>query len=267
MRFKPRYWVRGLVAVIAIVIATVVLGPTLMLLSLFTPAGRSLYTITRIWAWICSKTLGVSASLHGAEKIVPGSSYVIMPNHQSNADILALLRMLPTPYRWVIKKELVKIPIFGWALARTGAVSLDRSNTAQSVERLRKSVDKLRGGWSLLIYPEGTRTKDGNVQAFKKGGFMLAVNTGIPILPVTVNGAFKMLPKTAYLPIPGHITVTIGDPIPTEGLTPADVPQLMEKTRQAVLKNFDPEYDPFTGTSGAAMVSGGTTDMPAGVRT
>jgi len=254
-------------AVITVVIATGVLGPLLILVSLFNSSGRAAYTIMCTWAWVCSKVLGVSASLHGAEKIVPGTSYVITPNHQSNADILALVRMLPTPYRWVIKKELVRIPVFGWALARTGAVSLDRSNTAQSVERLRKSVDKLKGGWSLLIYPEGTRTRDGNVQAFKKGGFMLAVNTGIPILPVTVNGAFKMLPKTAYLPIPGHVTITVGDPIPTEGLTQADVPQLMERTRQAVLKNFDPDFDPYSGTAGSLMTADGKTGVPAGVRT
>lgn len=267
VRYKIQYWPRGLFAVVTIVAATVVLALTLILISLFTSSGRPGYVISRIWAWVCSRALGVAASLHGAEKVAPGTSYVVTPNHQSNADILALLRMLPTPYRWVIKRELVKIPVFGWGLARTGAVSIDRSNTAQAVERLRKSVDKLKGGWSLLIYPEGTRTRDGNVQPFKKGAFMLAVNTGIPILPVTVNGAFKMLPKSAYLPIPGHVAITIGDPIPTEGLTQADVPELMERTRQAVLKHFDPDFDPFDGTAHAALTAQGKTELPADART
>lgn len=266
MRYKIRYWPRGLAAVIVIVAATGILGPLLIFISLFTSSGRPEYAIMRLWALICSRVLGVTASLHGAEKAVPGVSYVVTPNHQSNADILALVRMLPTPYRWVIKKELVKIPVFGWALARTGAVAIDRSNTAHAVERLRKSVDKLKGGWSLLIYPEGTRTLDGNVQRFKKGGFMLAVNTGIPILPVTVNGAFKMLPKSVWLPIPGHVTVTIGDPIPTAGLTQADVPDLMERTRQAILRNFDPDYDPFGGPAQTSVHAAGKAGLQAGAR-
>jgi len=255
------------VAAIGVVVATGVLAPLIIVISLFTSSGRPGYVIARAWAWVCSWMLGVTASLHSADKAVAGTSYVITPNHQSNADILALICMLPTPYRWVIKKELLKIPVFGSALGRTGAVSLDRSNTAQSVERLRKSVDKLKGGWSLLIYPEGTRTRDGNVQPFKKGAFMLAVNTGIPILPVTVNGAFKVLPKSAYLPIPGHVAITIGDPIPTDGLTEADVPELMERTRQAVLKNFDPDFDPFDRTARAPGDATGNTEPLPGVRT
>jgi len=189
--------------------------------------------------------MGLSFSLHGKDKVMPGTSYIITPNHQSNADILALIRILPPRFRWVIKKELTKIPVFGWALSRTGAIAIDRSDPKQSVESLKSATDKLKGSWSVLIYPEGTRTPNGSLLPFKKGAFMMAVQTGIPILPVTSNGAFKVLPKKTVWFRSGHITVTIGDPIVTAGLTEKDVPDLMEKTRAEVSKNLDPDYDPF----------------------
>ncbi len=245
MKLKLRHLPRALVGAVVVVVCTVILGLIIVFASLFTSSGRPGYVLARIWARIAARVLGITASLRGAEKVTPGASYIICPNHQGNADILALISTLPIPYRWVVKKELLKIPFFGWGLAGTGAVSLDRSNTKQAVETLRKGSDKLGGGWSLLIYPEGTRTRDGYVQPFKKGAFMMAVNTGFPILPVTVNGAFKILPKTALLPMPGQVTLTLSDPITTEGLTEEDVPKLMEKTREAVMKNLDPDYDPF----------------------
>jgi 1-acyl-sn-glycerol-3-phosphate acyltransferase len=191
--------------------------------------------------------MGLRFSIQGTDKIEPGKSYIITPNHQSHTDILALVCVLPIRFRWVIKKELLKIPLFGWALGSTGAISLDRSNREESVKRLQDGTSKLQGGWSVLIYPEGTRTSDGQIQPFKKGPFMMAVQSGIPILPVTCNGAFKVLRKKTLEIRPGHISVTIGNPIPTEGLTEKDVPELMKKTRQEMLANFDADYDPFQG--------------------
>jgi 1-acyl-sn-glycerol-3-phosphate acyltransferase len=240
-----RRWLRIALAAFALTVMTLPLATAVIFVSLFTSSPRPSYIICRIWAWGVSKITGVRYSLQGAENALPGTSYVITPNHQSNADILALMRALPTPYRWVIKKELTKIPLFGLGLLRTGAVSLDRSDPKKSLEKLQSDSGKLKGGWSLLIYPEGTRSRDGNLQQFKKGAFVLAVSTGIPILPVTVNGAHKVLPKHSLEIRPGVISVTIGQPIPTVGLGENDIPSLMEKTRQAVAKHFDLNYDPF----------------------
>ncbi len=244
MNDRIRILPRLALAAVVLVVATGIFGPIVILISLVTSGGPA-YRIERWWAWCVSKSMGLSFSLHGKDKVVPGTSYIITPNHQSNADILALIRILPTHFRWVIKKELTKIPLFGWALARTGAIAIDRSDPKQSVESLQNATDKLKGSWSVLIYPEGTRTPDGRLGRFKKGAFMMAVQTGIPILPVTSNGAFKVLPKKTVWFRPGHITVTIGDPIVTAGLTEKDVPDLMESTRAAVSKNLDTDYNPF----------------------
>lgn len=230
---------------VTITIVTLVFAPPLILISLFTSSGRPGYIIARIWCWTASRSLGISSSVQGAERADPKTSYIITPNHQSNLEIMSLVLTLPTPYRWVIKKELLKIPMFGWALGRTGAVSIDRSDKAKAVQTLKEGASKLSDGWSLLIYPEGTRTSDGFLQPFKKGAFMLAVNTGTPILPVTVNGGFKLWPKKSFKLKSGRISITVCDPIPTKGLTEDDVPELMEKTRAAIQAYLDPDFDPF----------------------
>lgn len=245
VKFRVRDLPRITLTAAAGIIATVICAPPVIVLSLITRSPVPGYTAATSFGWIVSKMTGVSASLNGGDKIVPGESYIVTPNHAGNADILAILTTLPIKFRWVVKKELLKIPLWGWALGRTGAVALDRSNRREAVKKLREGSSKLSKGWSLLIYPEGTRSPDGNLQPFKKGAFMLAVDTGVPILPVTINGAFPLLPKNTLALRSGHMTITIGDPIPTAGLTEKDVPELMEKTRAAMSENFDPGYDPW----------------------
>jgi len=244
LKDRIRLFPRLALAAVGLTIATGVIGPLVMLASLVS-AGALPYRLQCWWAWLVAKSMGLSFSLHGNDNVVPGTSYIITPNHQSNSDILALVTMLPPRFRWVIKKELTRIPVFGWALSATGAIAIDRSDPTQAIQSLQNATDKLKGSWSVLIYPEGTRTSDGKLQPFKKGAFMMAVQTGIPILPVTSNGAFKVLPKKTIWFRSGHITVTIGNPIATVGLTEKDVPELMEKTRAEINKNLDPDYNPF----------------------
>lgn len=235
---------------VGLVVVTGILAPPIILAGLITSSGAPTFRMMRWWGLTVAKCMGLTISLYGEDKVVPGQPYIVTPNHQGYADVIALIAILPVRFRWVLKKELLKVPLFGWAVAGTGAISLDRSNRAQSVEKLRGGADKLKSGWSVLIYPEGTRTPDGKLLPLKKGAFMLAVQTGIPILPVTSNGAHKILPRKTLLFRPGHITVTIGDPINTEGMTESDVPELMEKTRKAIEKNLDPGYDPFASSHG-----------------
>lgn len=248
-RFSLRLVPRLVLTAFALGVLTLALAPPLIISSFLTSSGMPAFRITQWWAWGVSRCMGLTFSLRGREKIVPGTSYIITPNHQGNADILALLRTLPIPFRWVLKKELLKIPIFGPALGRTGAIAIDRSDPRKAIQSLEEGKKKLEGGWSVLIYPEGTRGWDEQLQPFKKGAFMMAVQTGIPILPVTCNGAFRVLPKKTIFFRPGHVEVVIGDPIETQGMTTKDVPKLMEQTRQAILNNLDPQFDPFAQRS------------------
>jgi 1-acyl-sn-glycerol-3-phosphate acyltransferase len=239
--YSLRIALGGMVAAIV----AVLLAPPMLLATLFTSSGLPGQIAGFAWSWIVAKVLGVSASLTGQEKVRPEQSYIVTPNHQGNADVLAIEMMLPLRIFWVIKKEITRIPFFGWALARSGAVSLDRSNPKEALGELMSGANRIADGWSLLIYPEGTRSPDGSLQPFKKGAFRLAVETEIPILPVTINGAFKIWPKNTLRFRPGHMVVSLGDPIPTQGLTEDDIPALMERTRNAMEKDLDVDYDPF----------------------
>jgi 1-acyl-sn-glycerol-3-phosphate acyltransferase len=245
LRFSAGRWLRTIWTVFVAAMITPILAPPLIVISLFEETGRIGYWLERLWARQVARSMGLTFSIQGTEKLVPGASYIVTPNHQGNADILALIITLPFRFRWVLKRELLRIPLFGWALGRTGAISLNRSDRPQAMRTLKDGASKLAGGWSVLIYPEGTRTSDGHLQPFKKGAFMMAVHSGIPVLPVTCNGAFKIMPKKAFTFRPGHITVTVGDPIPSEGLGEDDVPRLMDQTRTAVGKHLDTHYNPF----------------------
>jgi 1-acyl-sn-glycerol-3-phosphate acyltransferase len=229
----------------ALAVVTPILAIFILILRIFVPSGKAGFYFSRIWTAIMGICMGITHSVEGAEKVDPSTSYIVTPNHQGNADIVALYLALPVPFFWVVKRELTRIPFFGWALASIGSIALDRSNRSEAIELLREGCKKLSGGWSMVIYPEGTRSPDANLQPFKKGAFMMAVQTGIPILPVVCNGAFRILPRKTMALRPGRIHVVIGDPIPTEGLTEADVPALMERTREAMLKLLDGDYDPF----------------------
>lgn len=227
-------------------VVTPILTVPLVVSSILVKPGKFAYSVMKIWATVISRLMGLRFSINGIENLNPDTSYIITPNHQGNADILAILCALPVHFRWVLKRELLRIPVFGWALNATGPIAIDRSNSAAAIESLNREKDeKLKDGWSVLIYPEGTRTSDGNLQDFKKGAFMMAVQTGIPILPVVTNGAFKILPKKRIAFRAGHISLTVCPPIPTKGLSEKDVPELMQRTRQAILAELKPDFDPF----------------------
>jgi len=237
IRFFPRLvW-----AAFGLGLITFVLAPPLILISFFSSA-TAVYRIERLWAVLVSKFFGITSSIKGRENITPGTSYIITPNHQSHAEILALLTALPVKFRWVVKKELLNVPLFGHALARTGAISIDRSNREKSIKSLQDAAEKLKDGWSVLIYPEGTRTPDGNIHEFKKGAFMMAIQTSIPILPVTCNGAYKVMPRNTLAITPGHIEIVVGTPFSVQGLAVDDCDELMKKTREEVISNFEPQY-------------------------
>ncbi len=238
---------RIIITAIGIVFLTPILTIPMLVSALLVKPGKFSYFIMKMWNKTVAKLMGLRFSLSGVENLDTSKSYIITPNHQGLADILAIVSTLPVRFRWVVKRELFKIPVWGLALWATGAIPIDRSNSATAIARLNKEKDeKLKDGWSVVIYPEGTRTPDGNLKDFKKGAFMMAVQTGIPILPVVCNGAFKVLPKKTLAFRPGHIELNICPPILTQGLSEKDVPELMSRTRQAILAKLRIDYDPFS---------------------
>jgi 1-acyl-sn-glycerol-3-phosphate acyltransferase len=184
----------------------------------------------------------VRTEIKNKAKIVKGQSYVIISNHQSQYDILALVTTLGIQFRWIGKKEVLKIPIFGYALYASRNIFIDRSNTAKAIESINKGMDRLPKGAGVMVFAEGTRSDDGRIQEFKKGGFMAAILRKLPILPVTVNGSRRILPKGDLVVKPGKVQVVVGDSIDTNGYTSDTVQELIDKTRKVIMANFDPGY-------------------------
>jgi len=218
---------------------TLVMGIPAILLALLLPGkprkGRWFRIVSKSYSRICLTAFGIRVDGRGREHVDPSKPYIFMSNHVSHADSPALALTIPHPLHWVFKKELGKIPVFGWVLSSGGQVMVDRSSPEKAREALSDAMAGLSGNNSILIYPEGTRSRDGTLQPFKKGGFWMAISSGLPIVPVQVSGSRDVVPADTLRIRPGTITVEIFPPIETAGKTLHDIPDLMERVRAAML--------------------------------
>ncbi|OHD63359.1 MAG: acyl-phosphate glycerol 3-phosphate acyltransferase [Spirochaetes bacterium RBG_13_51_14] len=223
------------------VLMTLILFMPVILASLLSTTGNLAFTLSKIWARVMLLATGVRVVIQGKDKIAKGRSYVIISNHQSLYDIIAIVTSLGIQYRWVIKKELLNIPLFGPALYTSRNIFIDRSNTDRARESIRRGLDRLPGGVSVMFFAEGTRSPDGQLREFKKGAFAAALERSFPILPVTVTGSRKVLPKGSIVFTPGRIEVIISDPIDTRGYNHDNMQELMEKTRTVIGSRLKPD--------------------------
>lgn len=223
-------------------IATTILCMPVIIAALLSRTGNLAFSLSKIWAYVMLAVSFVRTEIKNKAKLLKGTSYIIISNHQSHFDILALVTTLGIQFRWLIKKEILKIPLFGYALYASRNIFIDRSNTARAIESINKGLNRLPKDAGVMVFAEGTRSPDGQIHEFKKGGFIIAIARKMPILPVTVNGSRRVLPRGSLVVKPRKIQVVIGDPIDTSGYTTDTVQELIDKTRQAVMANFDPEY-------------------------
>ena len=202
---------------------------------IFETHGKKAYRINQFWTWIILRVIGIRLRIDGLEKIDPQRQYVFVVNHQSNIDIPVLVQALAQfQLRWIAKKELLHVPFFGWAMWATKHVTIDRADPQDAVKSLTRAKERLGAGISLVIYPEGTRSRDGRLQRFKKGGFLLAVQANTPIVPVTVSGSAQVLPIGAWRLRPGTIDVTIDEPVPVEGFRPGNLRLLVNRVHATI---------------------------------
>ena len=194
-------------------------------------------------AWARSLAWGtwVRVRVAGREHLAPGQSYVMLANHQGAYDILALYGFLGRQFRWVMKQELRKVPFLGPACAAIGHVFVDRRDPQRAIASLEAAKPRLAGGVSVLFFPEGTRSADGRLLPFKKGGFVMARQLGFPILPVTLSGSRRILPKGCLFPRPGWVTIRFHP-----ALDPIDFPNdgaLIAAVRAAIASGLEPSRD------------------------
>jgi 1-acyl-sn-glycerol-3-phosphate acyltransferase len=218
--------------------ATLLLAPPIILAALLSSTGNLAFTLSKIWAWTMLKVTRVKVNIRGRGKIMEGQSYIIISNHQSEYDILALVTTLRIQFRWIIKMELRKVPLFGYALYISRNIFIDRSHPDQAMQSIHEGLDRLPPGVSVMFFAEGTRSTVGSIQPFKKGGFVMALEKGIPILPVTVNGSRKIMPKKSLVFRPGTIEVVVSDPIETAGRSKDQLQEVMDRTRDIIVANY-----------------------------
>ncbi|UCD33120.1 MAG: 1-acyl-sn-glycerol-3-phosphate acyltransferase, partial [Desulfobacterales bacterium] len=159
--------------------------------SFISSSGDTPHRVARMWANCLLLVSGIKVSVKGYANIDPKRSYIYMSNHLSNFDIPVLLAFLPVQFRWLAKAELFKIPVFGYAMKRAGYISINRSDRKSAIKSLHQAAINVRNGTSILIFPEGTRSLEHNIQPFKKGGFVLAVDSGVPIVPIIIYGTWN----------------------------------------------------------------------------
>ena len=186
------------------------------------------------WARLCAWVTPMIVTVSGRQNVAPGQSYVVASNHQSLFDILVLYGWLGIDFRWVMKQELRSVFGLGPACEKLGHIYIDRSDHAAAIASINAAKDRITGGTSVLFFPEGTRSNDGRLKRFKKGAFRFAVEAGLPILPVTVDGACDVLPARRYDLRPGRARLVIHEPVSTEGLGPRDVTALSDRVRETI---------------------------------
>lgn len=209
---------------------TAVCAVAVILHTLMRPPGGWIDRIPGLWSRVWCGVAGVRVTVEGLEHIDTEQPYVVISNHQSGFDIFAHFAALPVPIRFLAKQELFKIPLFGLAMRKIGIVEVDRGAGRAAHEAVnRGAAENMRLGRSLMVYPEGTRSRDGNMLPFKKGAFSIARNLRMPILPTAITGSRAVWSPGSKLIRPGRIRVTILDPISTEGLTLRDLDGLSKE--------------------------------------
>ncbi len=227
-------WLRTAMIILWVAVATPVIGVIVICLSFFARSANPGHRLARIWGRSILRVSGIRVSVQGLERIDPARAYVFMSNHQSNFDIPVLLGHLPVQFRWLAKAELFRIPIFGRAMRAAGYISIDRSNRDAAFESLERAAERTRNGASIMIFPEGTRSLDGNLKPFKKGGFVMAIAAGVPIVPVAIAGTHAIMPKNTLLIRPRNVTLKILEPVDTAGAARESKELLIERVRAAI---------------------------------
>lgn len=189
----------------------------IFLLSLIDRSGRLPHLVGVLWSRVLLVISGVSVEARGLENMPRGRPVIILSNHQGAFDIPALQSCMPIQFRWVAKKSLFRIPVLGWAMSLSGYIPVDRDNPTEAMRNMEEAAAKIRGGTSVLVFPEGTRSATGQLLPFKRGAFMLASRSGVPIVPVAIRGTSGIMKKGGFMIRPARVVVSVGRPIAVTG--------------------------------------------------
>jgi 1-acyl-sn-glycerol-3-phosphate acyltransferase len=216
---------------VMVAVLTVIGSMMALAIRVFDSSGDRVVDLARAWSRWVTTLAGVRIAVDCRTRLVDGQPYVFMANHASAVDIWAVFVGIPRRIRMIAKRQLGQIPLFGWAMWAGRFIFIDRQNAVSARRSIEEARRRIQGGDSVLLFPEGTRTPDGSLGPFKKGGFHLAMEAGVPIVPVALTGTFASMPKGSFLLRPGTVQVIIGEPISTKGLSESDRGQLLDRVR------------------------------------
>ncbi len=219
---------------------TILWGGIGCLVAPFDRDGYAIVRVGRVWVRWILWTCGIRVDVDGLDNIPRDRPCVYMSNHQSVVDIVAIIATLPVAWRFVAKRELTWIPVFGWALVLGRQIIVDRKNRESSVKSLARAAERVRAGANVIIFPEGSRSPDASLREFKSGGFHLALQAGVPIVPVAISGSWRITPKRSLRIHSGRVLVRYGEPVETKGLGVDDRGLLKRRVREGILRCYDP---------------------------
>ncbi|MFZ5764734.1 MAG: lysophospholipid acyltransferase family protein [Thermodesulfobacteriota bacterium] len=229
--------VRGItVLLVAPLLTFVVSLLAIIYLVVLRGSARKAQMLPRMWGKIILAISGVRVTVEGLENIEPDRPYIFAANHQSQFDIFAMQGCFHVDFRWLAKQELFRIPLFGKAMRLAGYVAVDRSHGREALKSLKEAAERIAAGTSVVLFPEGTRSRDGRLQPFKTGGMVLAIKSGVPLVPVGISGTFQVLPKGRLLAQPGRVVIRVGRPLETRGLTAGQKQELAERLHGEVAR-------------------------------
>lgn len=217
-------------------LATGIFGTLALLASLVAKTGRTQHRIARLWARVCIKISGSPLTIRGAENLQKHSVAVYAANHTSYMDTPVVFSALPFQFRILAKKELWSLPFIGWYLNRSGQIPIDTENPRATLSSLSAGVKALRLGMPLFVFPEGSRTPNGELQAFLSGAAFLAIRAQVPLVPVALSGVYDLLPIHTHHFYPGELVLSAGNPIDTTGMTLRQADELTARVRTEIAR-------------------------------
>jgi len=208
--------------------------------------GRGYFWAGSTWSKIALRVCGIEVRVRGREHLQDGGAYIFVTNHASMLDIPAIMSVLPR-VRIMFKKELSYVPVWGWALRWGHHIMVDRGKGTQAIKSLERAAESIKTGGSVILFAEGTRTRDGKLLPFKRGAFTLAAKSGVPIVPISINGSFKILPKSSLDIRPSPIELVIEAPIETKGISSREEEiEMMNRVRGIIEQNYREDLEPVS---------------------
>ena len=227
------------------VIVTIPFASAVMFVAFVRSNAAIIDSLIRVWARLLVRAAGIDLRTERMETVDRKQRYILVANHYSYFDIPVIIAAVPQPIRFMAKVSLFKIPIFGWALGRAGFIPIDRKNRRTAVKSFDLAAERIRKGNTIVVFPEEGRSRNREMRPFQRGGFLLALKSELPILPLAIDGTYDVYRVGARRITPGVVTIKVGDPIATAGRSVREKEQLAEQSRSQIEKMLN-----VYGTSG-----------------